>query len=92
LGRAFSKKLFAVISSYNTEPAEVVPLEASRRVPENEHHEIPSTQPVNDKAHGREKVDVNSGFILAFDISYAIDTIKKNPIGLRRVELLQVLH
>jgi hypothetical protein len=80
-GTGPQQKLFAVISGYHTEPVEVVPLEASRRVPEKQHREIPSSQPVDDKAHRREKVDVNSGFILAFDISYAIDAIKKNPTG-----------
>jgi hypothetical protein len=74
------QKIFGVISGYYAEPAEVVPYDSGKLTPENMHHQEPASQPDN-SAHTREKVDVNSGFILAFDISYATDGIKKNPIG-----------
>jgi hypothetical protein len=40
-------------------------------------------KPVPQKAdaHGKETVNVNSGFIIAFDLQPAIDAIHKNPIG-----------
>jgi hypothetical protein len=80
-GTGLQQKIFAVVSGYHTEPAEVVPYDAARRAPEKKHRDEPSSQPFDDKAHGREKVNVNSGFIVAFDIEYAVDAIKKNPIG-----------
>jgi hypothetical protein len=80
-GTGLQQKIFAVVSGYYTEPAEVVPFEAAGLIPEKKHHDEPSSQPGDDKAHGREKVNVNSGFIVAFDIGYAVDAIKKNPIG-----------
>jgi hypothetical protein len=33
------------------------------------------------KAENADRVNLNSGFILAYDISYAVDLIKKNPVG-----------
>jgi hypothetical protein len=32
------------------------------------------------------KVNLNSGFILAYDISDAVDLIKKNPVGPERIK------
>lgn len=80
-GTGLQQKIFAVISSYETEPAEVVPYDAARLAPDKKHRDEPSSQPADNDARGREKVDVNSGFIVAFDIGYAVDAIKKNPIG-----------
>lgn len=80
-GTGPQQKLFAVISGYYTEPAEVVPYDASRLAPQTRHRDEPSSQPADNNGHGREKVNVNSGFIVAFDIGYAVDAIKKNPIG-----------
>jgi hypothetical protein len=80
-GTGTQQKLLAVISGFHTEPVEVVRLATSKSGPKNNHHDVPSDQPVDTPSRNREKVDVNSGFILAFDISYAIDAIKKNPIG-----------
>lgn len=62
-----AQKIMAVISGYQTEPSAVIPA----RKPKD------SAQPVPPK----EIVNVNSGFIIAFDISYAVEAIKKNPIG-----------
>jgi hypothetical protein len=85
-GTSPQQRIFAVVSGYYTEPVEVVPFDSAKLNHEKKYHDEPSSQPANDNAHGREKVNVNSGFIVAFDISYAIDAIKKNPIGPLRTE------
>jgi hypothetical protein len=84
-GTGLQQRLFAVVSGFYTEPVEVVPFLAPRLAPEKKHRQPASSKPVNNKTEAREKVDVNSGFIVAFDIAYAIDAIKKNPIGPLRV-------
>jgi len=65
------QKILAVISGYVQEPAEV----------------ISSAVPQKTVANGEKKLTVplNSGFILAYDISYAINAIHKNPIGPARL-------
>jgi hypothetical protein len=46
------------------------------------HTEVAEVVPVDTTApNPKETVNVNSGFILAFDIHYAIDAIHKNPVG-----------
>ncbi len=70
----------AVVSSYHVEPAEVLrvetvpnknvnPASASKKARAS-HQPQPTVQ-----------VNVNSGFIIATDISFAIDAIQANPIG-----------
>lgn len=59
------QKILGVVSGYYTEPSEVI-----ADVPVPPHPKEP-----------KEIVNVNSGFFAAFDISYAIDAIQKNPIG-----------
>jgi hypothetical protein len=73
--------VFAVISGYHTEPADVIP--ESPAIPTPTGLPIQETKPVPQKAdsHGKETVNVNSGFIIAFDLQPAIDAIRKNPIG-----------
>jgi hypothetical protein len=75
------QRIFAVVSGYQTEPAEVLPEVPQIPVPTG----IPSKAPARPikKAKGsiKEVVNVNSGFIVAFDIKAAIDAIQKNPIG-----------
>jgi hypothetical protein len=68
-GTGPAQQTMAVISGYQTEPAAVVP------VPKQPGH---SSKP---KKRPKEMVNVNSGFIIAYDISYAVEAIKKNPIG-----------
>jgi hypothetical protein len=65
------QRIFAVVSGYTTEPAEVVPMPDSP---------LGNLRPDN-SPRTKERVDVNSGFIIAFDISYAIAAIHSNPIG-----------
>jgi hypothetical protein len=80
-GTGAQQQVFAVVSGYYTEPVEVVPYNAAKLAPAQPQHAEPSSQTADDVAHGREKVDVNSGFIVAFDINCAVDAIRKNPIG-----------
>jgi hypothetical protein len=64
------QKIIAVISGIITEPAEVI----SSALPEPE-----KKQPTQHNKN--EKIDVNSGFIVAFSIDPAVEAIRKNPIG-----------
>jgi hypothetical protein len=65
-GTGTNQKIMAVVSGYETEPSEVIPVKPSKPAK---------------RAPQKEIVEVNSGFITAFDISYIVDAIKKNPIG-----------
>jgi len=72
------QRIFAVISSYAAEQGEVqsvdVPV-APRDKPTGDHAK--QGQPTKKKS----VVELNSGIITAFDATYALDAIKKNPIG-----------
>ena len=68
VGTGDSLKFAAVISGYYLEPTEVIRGGGSQLAPD-----VPN-----------DLVNVNSGFILAFDIAHAVDVIKKNPIGPKR--------
>ncbi len=74
------QQVFAVISGYYMEPADVVELPALP-TPTGLPQAPPASPNEHSKAHGKEVVNVNSGFITAFDIQSAIDAIRKNPIG-----------
>lgn len=63
-----NQKIMGVVSSYVYEPVDVVSVGKSQSAP----------TPVTGTG---EVVDVNAGFIMAFDISYVMDAIKNNPIG-----------
>jgi hypothetical protein len=67
-GTGADQKIMAVVSSYRTEPAEVV----ASLVPEKSAS-TPKPKPP--------QVNVNSGFMIAFDMSPAIDAIHSNPVG-----------
>ena len=66
-----NQKVFAVISGYNLEPAEVI---ASAQ------HRPETVSPPQDHQSAF-AVNVNSGFIIAYSIDAAINAIHKNPIG-----------
>lgn len=68
------QKLFAAVSGYRLEPAEIVSAAA-----EKEQSAKKSKQQEPPESHLR--ANVNSGFIIAYDISYAIDAIHGTPIG-----------
>jgi hypothetical protein len=70
------QKVFAVVSGYQTEPTEVLP----EMPPIPATSGLPSTTPIP-PAKNKEVVNVNSGFIVAFDIQLAINAIQKNPTG-----------
>lgn len=70
------QKIIAVISGYLTEPTDVIPTAAGKLAPMK-------TSPNARKParHSKGTVNVNSGFIIAFDIKYAVEAINKSPIG-----------
>lgn len=68
LGTGGDLKFVAVISGYYLEPTEVIRGGAVTRVPDAP----------------KDTVNVNSGFVIAYDIAHAVELIKKNPIGPKR--------
>jgi hypothetical protein len=81
------QRVFAVVSGYLTEPTDAITSPLQKLAPP----EPPPTPPQRKGSQAKEgavgsrqTVNVNSGFIIAFDIHYAIDAIHKNPIGLLR--------
>jgi hypothetical protein len=70
------QRVIAVVSGYLTEPTEVIPSAAGKLSPTKTSAKAkrPAERP-------KGTVNVNSGFIIAFDIKYAIDAINKNPVG-----------
>jgi hypothetical protein len=73
------QKIFGVVSGYLVEPTDVIPSVAGKK-----RSTAVKKKPV---ARSKETVNLNSGFIVAFDIGYAIEAINKNPIGpLRKVK------
>jgi hypothetical protein len=65
-----AQEIIGVISGIVTEPSEVIPSLAT---------------PKPAKRH-KEKVDANSGFIVAYSIDKAVEAINRNPIGPLRAE------
>ena len=70
------QRIMAVVSGYVAESTEVITSHSRKPAPGSE--ETQTTPPT-------EKVSVNSGFIMAYDISYAVEAARKNPIGPLRV-------
>lgn len=66
------QQIFAVVSGFWTEPPD--PKVLSSDAPE-------SSPDKGAQSVSKATIYQNPGFILAYDISYAIDAIKKNPIG-----------
>jgi len=75
-GTGPSQKIMGVISGYQTEPTEVVPPVDDQEPTENS----PATRPIKTRVKPS-TVNLNSGFIFAYDISYALDAIRANPVG-----------
>jgi hypothetical protein len=65
--------ILGVVSGYHVEPTDVVS-STVKKVPKKK---LPSKP----KQAEQLKVNLNSGFIIAYDISYAVEAIHKNPIG-----------
>lgn len=74
------QKIIAVVSGYITEPAEVISSVQGKPVAIRKPSRTPNVKP-----SAKETVNMNSGFIIAYAISPAIDAIHKNPIGPLRV-------
>ncbi len=62
------QKILAVISGYHLDPTEVVSSAAGKK-----KTPVAKTR--------KQTVNLNSGFIIAYDIRYAVEAINKNPIG-----------
>ncbi len=77
VGTGTDLKIAAVISGYIQEPADVIPQPPALILERGKiGRQSPKTPPAP-----KETVNLNSGFILAYDISHAVDIIKEHPIG-----------
>jgi hypothetical protein len=77
------QQIFAVVSGYLTEPADVItsPLQKLAPTKPPPPPQRKGSQPKKAAGGAKQTVNVNSGFIIAFDIKYAIDAIHKSPVG-----------
>ena len=85
-GTGLQQQIMAVVSGYLTEPADVVTAPANKLAPPK-RAPVPlrkGSQAANGSRTRPQTVNVNSGFIIAFDIRYAMEAINKNPIGALR--------
>ena len=75
------QQVFAVVSGYLTEPTDVITSPLQKLAAPQPPPSRKGSQA--EKGAGRAKltVNLNSGFIIAFDIGYAIDAIHKSPVG-----------
>jgi len=74
-GTGKDQRVFAVISASKQEPLEVLPVPVTPNA-----GQIP-TSPTLQGQTPKQIVNANAGFIVAFDISPAVDAIRKTPIG-----------
>ena len=74
------QQVFAVVSGYRAEPTDVIssPVQTPPKPPVPQRK---SSQAATKKVETKQVVNVNSGFIFAYDIKHAIDAIQKNPLG-----------
>jgi hypothetical protein len=83
-GTGPQQQVFGVVSGYLTEPTDVIS-SSLRQVPQPPQRPRKGSQAMGGAGRAKQRVNVNSGFIIAFDIQYAIQAIHKNPVGpLRR--------
>jgi hypothetical protein len=78
------QQVFAVVSGYLTEPTDVVtsPLPKPPAPPKSPApRKLSQAKTKKEDGKTKQLVNVNSGFIIAFDIQYVIDAIHKSPIG-----------
>lgn len=84
-----AQKILGVVSGYYNEPTDVVTAAlpnkpASPTKPDSSQPSATKEQPKSNKPPAKKPkqiVNANSGFMIAFDITYATEAIKKNPIG-----------
>ena len=77
------QKIIAVVSGYILEPAEIISSVQGKPVAPRK------TTKKDAKTSGKGAVQMNSGFIIAYAISPAIDAIHRSPIGPLRVASTQ---
>jgi hypothetical protein len=78
------QQVFAVVSGYRTEPSDVITVPLPRPRPPaapKAPARGKSAQAKEQDHQSKQVVNVNSGFIIAFDIQYAIDAIHQHPAG-----------
>jgi hypothetical protein len=80
-GTGAQLKIVAVVSGYATEPAEVIQSAESKSSPGKSGGT--KIRP-NQIDYPKQIVNLNSGFILAYDIHFAVDAIRRNPNGPKR--------
>ena len=80
-GTGSNQKVFAVISGYYIEPLEVLTAQSPDGRTSNLVPRPPKLPGAKDNPSGKQVVNSNSGFIVAFDIQSAIKAIHNNPIG-----------
>jgi hypothetical protein len=68
------QRIMAVVSGYIIEPTAVTSSGLGKSVPKNPKRKTLAAQ-------HKQTVNVNSGFIISYDISYAIAAIGKHPVG-----------
>lgn len=73
------QRVLAVVSGYHQEPTEVISSAVKKKAP--------AKKPDDPKKPSH--VNVNSGFIIAYDIESAMDAIRANPIGPLRAPSMQ---
>jgi hypothetical protein len=90
-----AQKILGVVSGYYSEPTDVVAAALpNKTVPPkkpNSSQSSPTKKLTQSSKLAAEKskqiVNTNSGFMIAFDITYAVEAIKKHPIGPLRTAL-----
>lgn len=80
-GTGTAQKVFAVISGFHQEALEVLPVQSTDGSPTGFVPRPPELPGSKVNKEQRQVVNANSGFIIAFDIQPAIETINRNPIG-----------
>ena len=73
VGTGDQQRIIGVVSGYQLEPADVFPM------PEKSGVADEKAKPAKPTPNGY--AIVNSGFIFAYSISYALDLIKAHPVG-----------
>jgi hypothetical protein len=87
-GTGANQKVFAVISGFHQEPLEVLPAPSPDKSQTSSIPPSPKLQGKKPKPPEKGIVNVNSGFIIAFDIGPAIKAIQGNPTGPFRPEAI----
>ena len=76
-----NQEIFAVISGFHQEPLEVLPVPNTGEKQTSSIPPSPKLPGAKSKDSGKEIVNANSGFIIAFSIEPAIKAIQNDPIG-----------